>query len=1007
VRSLVSVLRSGVTTLTLAGLLAATHAGAASAGPYTRLQVLLPGETAAPGTPSGKTGVPRAQTVGVPFSITVNACDDTWTRVTSVTHTVQVLSSDASATLPAPAQLANGTGSFGVRLNAGGTFTLFAHDQTDGTIPDGTSAAVQTLVLQGFVFSTISQKHFTAGAPENLTLRAVDPQGNTVSGFSGVVRLKETTSFGDGGTAPDSLTLVNGVWSGGLAALRADETNINRGNCNFYAWLSAAPAKNGTSDPFVVHPAAFSRLQLLAPGETSLPGSASGKAGTPAAQSAGRAFAMTVNATDAWWNPVGSVDNVRLTSSDAAASTPVNGTLAGGTLQLNVTLNTVGSQTITAADASNGGIQGMTSPAIQVQPNAVDHFVVSAIASPEVAGVPVAVTIRATDVSGNTIPGYAGDANLSANTGASSISPERVTFAAGVWAGSITFKGAGNGVRFTCSDFFSPPHAGASNSFVVNPGPLVGLEVLLPGETATSGEADGRSGTPTTQSAGNVFTLTLRAVDAYWNLVPGVADRVALASTDTFAVMPAETTLANGQVLVPVRLHKSGPQKIWITDLDQPLTADTSSAVTIVGGTFARVLILAPGERVAPGTATGRTGAATDQSINYAFTVTALATDAWWNPVGGVSDVVHVTATPPDANNVLPADTPLSDGRADLNVRLAHGGFTQLVVSDVSNGAITGGSTQVNAISSGFHLVASVTPATARAGDAFTLNVSVTNDAGSVIQEINSLVTLTVLNATTRAPGQGALLPAQIQLLQGQRSVSATYTFSEPIIIVAHDDAGNAPATSNAIAITPGPAAAVQLTSTPPWVGGNKGARLDARVVDAYGNGVPGAPLGFTLVSGTGVLTPLDSQTDTTGLARADFLSPRQPERDVIRASSNALTMDLALETALVDPNAAGGTITSYPNPFHPPTQGTTLAWKLADDATVTLRIFTQSGDLVLERTFTRATPGGTLGLNTWVWDGANGAGRTVASGGYLALVEAQGNGATLHVMRRKIAVVR
>ena len=108
-----------------------------------------------------------------------------------------------------------------------------------------------------------------------------------------------------------------------------------------------------------------------------------------------------------------------------------------------------------------------------------------------------------------------------------------------------------------------------------------------------------------------------------------------------------------------------------------------------------------------------------------------------------------------------------------------------------------------------------------------------------------------------------------------------------------------------------------------------------------------------------------------------------------------------------MDPNAAGGTVTSYPNPFHPPVEGTTLAWKLSDDAAVTLRIFTQSGDLVLQRTFSRGTPGGTVGLNTWVWDGANGGGRTVSSGGYLALIEAQGNGATLHVMRRKIAVVR
>ena len=1002
-RSLVSVLRSGATSLTLAAVLAATQAGSALAGPFTRLQVLLPGETAAPGTPTGKSGTPRAQTVGVPFTLTVNACDDTWTRVTSVTHSVQVLSSDASASLPAPAQLVSGAGTFSATLNATGSFTMFVHDQTDNTIPDGTSASVQTLVLQGFVFSTISQKHFTAGVPTTMTLRAVDPQGNTVTGFSGVVRLKETTSFGDGGVSPDSLTLTNGTWTGGLAALRADMTNINRGNCNFYAWIAAAPGKNGTSDPFETSPAGFSRLQLLAPGETSLPGSPGGKAGSPASQSAGLAFAVTVNATDDWWNPVSSGDAVRLTSSDAAASTPVNGTLAGGTAQLNVTLNTVGLQTLTASDVSNTGIAGMTSPAIQVQPNTVDHFVVSTVASPQVAGVPVAVTIRATDVSVNTIPGYAGDVNLAANTGAGSMSPERVTLSGGVWAGAITFKGAGNVVKFTCSDFSAPPHAGASNTFVVSPGPLAGLEILLPGESATSGEADGRSGTPTTQSAGNPFTLTLRAVDAYWNLVPGVADHVALASTDTFAVMPAETTLANGQVLVPVRLHKSGPQRIWITDLDQTVTADTSSAVTIVGGTFARVLILAPGERVAPGTATGRTGAATDQSINYAFTVTVLATDAWWNPVNGVSDVVHVAATPADANNVLPADTPLSDGRADLDVRLAHGGFTQLTVSDVSSGAIGGGSTQVNAISSGFHLVATVSPATARAGEPFTLTVSVTNDAGSVIQEINSLVTLTVLNASSRSPGRGSLVPSQIQLLQGQRSVSATYTFDEPIVIVARDDAGNAPATSNPIAITPGPPAAIQIASTPPWVGGDKHAQLDAHVVDAFGNGVPGQPVSFALLSGNGTLTPIDAASDTTGLARADFLSPRQPEKDLIRASSNALTADLTLETSLVDPNATGGTITNYPNPFHPPSQGTTLAWKLKDDATVTLRIFTQTGDLVLQRTFAKGAQGGVAGLNAWVWDGANGNGRTVSSGGYLALVEAQGT----DVMRRKIAVVR
>src|SRR6185503_2491897 len=46
---------------------------AVAAGPFTKLQLLVPGETAAPGTSSGKTGTPSGQTVGSPFPVTVSA----------------------------------------------------------------------------------------------------------------------------------------------------------------------------------------------------------------------------------------------------------------------------------------------------------------------------------------------------------------------------------------------------------------------------------------------------------------------------------------------------------------------------------------------------------------------------------------------------------------------------------------------------------------------------------------------------------------------------------------------------------------------------------------------------------------------------------------------------------------------------------------------------------------------------------------------------------------------
>lgn len=979
---------------------------AAAQGAFTRLQVLLPGETAAPGTGSGRTGSPQAQTEGVPFDVTVRATDDQWNTVPSVTDVISLSSSDASATLPGSVPLVAGEQTFSVTFHAGGIFTILAHDESDPTIPDGSSGAVQSLVIQGFAFSGIAQKNQYAGQSMQMTLRAVDAGGNTVTGYTGTVRIKEVTSFGDGRVSPETVTLTGGTWSGSLTPYRADETSINRGNVNYYAWLEAAPGKNGTSDPFTVHPGPFSRLQLIVPGETPLPGSVTGKVGTPTGQSAGQTFAVQVYATDDWWNPLPSTDNVRITSTDAAASTPVTGVMTNGQRTFSLSLGTVGQQTLTASDLSNGSIQGMTSPPIHVIPAGAAAFDFGVIPSPQTAGVPLTITVRAVDGSNNTVPDYNGQAILAANTGPGSISPELITFTNGVWTGPVVLRGAGGAVSLTCADFTSPPHLGTSSSIVVQPGPMAGLQILLPGETPRGGTPAGKEGAVTPQQAGTPFSVTVRAVDQFWNRVTGVNDTIAFSAIQAFVQAPAGTTLSNGERVVPVTLFRSGAQRIVVRDVVQPaLRPDTSSAVTINGGPFARLLIVAPGEYVEPGAPNGRGGAATDQSINYAFNVDVYATDDWYNPVTGVTDVVRLTSDDPLAT--LPPDTPLVDGHVTLPVRLARGGYNQIAASDVSLPVIASSSTQVRAISSGFHLEAIIAVDSVRAGEPFNLTVRVTNDAGSVIQEINSAVTLEVRNAGDQTPGRGTLLTTQFQLLQGQRTIAQTYTFAEPILIIARDDAGNAPATTNPLLVRPGQPAAIQLTSSPAWVGGNKHAALSGRLVDTFENGVPNAPMTFTLVSGEGTLTPVDSLTAADGSARADFLSPRTPQTTHLRASSGAITAELDLETALVDPNAPGGHVTSYPNPFHPGEQPATIAWRLDDDARVSLRIFSLSGALVREETFERGVTGGSAGLNEWAWDGRNGEGRVVASGGYVALLEAHGTGETLHVMRRRIAVVR
>jgi hypothetical protein len=938
--------------------------------------------------------------------INVRACDDNWDTVPSVTNLIEILSSDVSATLPMPALLVSGTGTFSVTLNAGGTFNFFAHDLTDLTIPDGVSTYVEALVLSGFEFSRINQKNQNAGVPMTITLTAKDPNGGTVTGYSGSVRLKELTSFGEGRISPDIITLNQGIWNGPVTMYRADETNINRGNVNIYAFIEAAPSKNGTSDPFVVHPGAFARVQIVLPGETPLPGGLIGREGTPASQAAGQDFSVQIYATDDYWNPLPSDDTVRITSSDPGASTPVSGPLVNGHQEFNLSFGTVGTQTLTVSDQTNGSITGMTSPPVDVLPSSAAQFVIEPVTGPVTAGQPIVISIRATDDQENTIPDFNGDAILSANTGPGSMSPALITFQNGLWSGNAVFRGAGGAVAFTCSDFSSPPHTGTSNSFQVTPGPFVGLQVLLPGETPMGGSPSGQGGSPTAHSAGSMFNLEVLAVDQFWNRVSGIGDRIALGSTDEFAEFPADPVLANGIASIPIRLFKSGSQRVWASDLDSAqVSPDTSSAVDIMAGPHARILILAPGESAAPGTEFGRTGTPVDQSINYAFTVEALATDEWWNPIPGVSDVVHLTATDPLAT--LPADTPLIDGRAELSVRFATGGFHQLTISDVTRPVISGSMTEILAISSGFHLEATVDPTTTRAGETFTLTVQVKNDGGAVIREINSFVTIEVQNASTRDAGRGTLLTSRFQLINGERSVAETYTFAEQIILIASDELGNDPAVTEVLTVLPGVPTTVRLTSDPIWVGGNKHATLTARVVDDYENGVPDQPISFQLITGTGSITSADTLTSDEGAAIADYLSARVPELARIRAQSNALSGELVLETALVDPNASGGAVTNYPNPFHPGVQPTTIAYKLDDAATVTLLLYSLSGELVLRETFQPGMPGGMPGLNEYIWNGENGNGAMVASGGYILQIEATGGGETLHLMRRKIAVVQ
>jgi hypothetical protein len=115
----------------------------------TQLQVLMPGQTNAPGTLSGYTGTATPISVAaqglVTTTVTVNLCDATW-HIVNGTDSITITTSDGAAYPPSgPINMVNGTATFadpnGILFQTpNASTTVSAHDNSNGAIADGTSA---------------------------------------------------------------------------------------------------------------------------------------------------------------------------------------------------------------------------------------------------------------------------------------------------------------------------------------------------------------------------------------------------------------------------------------------------------------------------------------------------------------------------------------------------------------------------------------------------------------------------------------------------------------------------------------------------------------------------------------------------------------------------------------------------------------------------------------------------------------------------------------------------
>ncbi len=471
----------------------------------------------------------------------------------------------------------------------------------------------------------------TAGSALSFTVTALDDQNQPEPGYAGTAHF---TSSDGAAVLPADMALQNGVGTFNLTLKTAGSETVT-------ATDTVDSTITGTSSPIIVSAAAADHFAFS----------------VPVSASAGTAFGFTVTAKDQFNNTVtGYTGTVHFTSNDGAAVLPADLTLTNGTGNLNATLKTAGSETITATDTTSSSITG-TSSAITVQAAAGTHFSVSA-PSTGIAGGAFSYTVTALDQFNNTATGYAGTVHFT-STDPQAVLPANIKLTNGVGTFSATLKISGS-QTISATDTVSSGITGVSGTITVSAASATHFGLTLPGSV----------------TAGTAFSFTVTALDQFNNTVTGYTGTVHFTSTDTAAVLPADGSLTNGVGTFSATLKTGGGRNIVATDTNTASVTGTGTTTVLAGAATHFVI-----SGTSPSTITTQTS----------FLVTAQ--DQFNNTATTYTGTVHFTST--DAAATLPADSLITNGTGNFLVTFKTGGNQTLTVTDKTTSSITGTSNTV------------------------------------------------------------------------------------------------------------------------------------------------------------------------------------------------------------------------------------------------------------------------------------------------------------------------
>jgi hypothetical protein len=236
--------------------------------------------------------------------------------------------------------------------------------------------------------------------------------------------------------------------------------------------------------------------------------------------------------------------------------------------------------------------------------------------------------------------------------------------------------------------------------------------------------------------------------------VPSYAGTVRFTSSDTSTavVLPADSTLTNGQRTFSATLTKAGAQTITATDTaTASLTGQV--AVDLRAAAATRLVVTAAAQSTA--------------GASLSFTVTAQ--DQFANTDPAYAGTVHFTSSDRSTGVVLPADSTLTGGQRTFSATLTKAGSQTITATDRAAATITGSATLTIVAASAASLTVD-TPSSARAGQSFPVTVSLADQFGNVATGYRGTV-----HFTTSDPLPLVVLPADHTF---NAADSGTHTFS-------------------------------------------------------------------------------------------------------------------------------------------------------------------------------------------------------------------------------------